>query len=51
MAETKANFGILYKRQGKKEDAKRLWEESLRVFEKMGDKPNAERTRKHLKDL
>jgi hypothetical protein len=51
MAQTKGNIGILYKEQGKKEEARKLLEESLRTFERIGDRPNAELVRGHLKDL
>jgi len=41
----------LYKTQGKKKEAKKLFEEDLKFFEDIGDKPNAAIVRKHLKDL
>ena len=51
MVQTKGNIGILYKMQGKKEEARKLLEESLRTLEKIGDRPNAEIVREHLEDL
>ena len=51
MAQTKANIGVLYKEQGKKDEARKLLQESLTTLERIGDKPNAEIVRKHLEDL
>jgi hypothetical protein len=51
MAQTKGNIAVLYKVQGKKEKAKKLFEEILKIFEKIGDRPNADRTRRNLQVL